>query len=105
MKLLLAIAILAVSGVGGIPSVRAESDYVVVASKATIQDPAWKKVAETLLQKHHGELVMYEGSVKQSLETLRKLRPRYTCFVAKPKSVTRGWPLLSSNTLAGLRSR
>ena len=88
MKLLLAIAILAVSGVGGFAGVPAESYYVVVASKATIQDPAWKKVVDTLLQKHQGELVTYEGSVKQSLGTLRKLRPRYTCFVAKPKSVT-----------------
>jgi len=89
MRLFIAIAILAVSGVGELPIVHAENDYVVVASKATIQDPAWKKVADSLLQKHHGELVTYEGSVKQSLGTLRKLRPRYTCFVSKPKSVTR----------------
>ena len=88
MKLLVAIAMLAVSGVDGIPSIRAESDYVVVASKATVQDPDWKKVVDALLEKHHGELVTFEGSVKQSLEALRKLHPRYTCFVAKPKSVT-----------------
>jgi len=88
MKPLIAIVTLAISGVGYLPSVLAESDYVVVASQATIQDPAWKNVADTLLQKHHGKLVTYDGSVKQSLVTLRKLRPLYTCFVAKPQSVT-----------------
>ena len=88
MKLPLAILLLAVTGVCNLTTVHAESDYVVVASKATIQDPAWKKVADALLQKHQGALVTYEGSVKQSLAALRKLHPRYTCFVAKPKSVT-----------------
>jgi len=88
MKLLIAMVVFAVSGVVGLPSVHAESDYVVVASNATIQDPAWKKVADALLQKHHGELVTYDGTVKQSLAALRKLHPLYTCFVAKPKSVT-----------------
>ncbi len=77
------------SCMGVVPCVHAESGYVVVASKATIQDPAWKRVADALLQKHQGELVTYDGAVKQSLETLRKLRPRHTCFVAKPESVTR----------------
>ena len=81
MKLLTALAIVISLATG-----HAESDYVVVASKATIQDPAWKKVADTLLQKHHGELVTYDASVKESLGTLRKLRPLYTCFVAKPKA-------------------
>ena len=89
MKLLSAIVMLAAYGVGDLTGVHAESDYVVVTSKATIRDPAWKKVAETLLQKHHGELVTYDASVKESLGTLRKLRPLYTCFVAKPKAVTR----------------
>ncbi|MEI6072660.1 MAG: hypothetical protein WCS31_12760 [Verrucomicrobiae bacterium] len=88
MKLRIAIVMLAASCFGVLTSVHAESDYVVVASNATIQDPAWKKVADALLQKHHGELVTYDGSVKQSLATLRKLHPLYTCFVAKPKSVT-----------------
>ncbi|MEI8285549.1 MAG: hypothetical protein WCG52_11245, partial [bacterium] len=51
MKLLIAMVVFAVSGVGDLPGVHAESDYVVVASTATIQDPAWKKVADALLQK------------------------------------------------------
>lgn len=88
MKLLIAIVMLSAFSVGVLPSIQAESDYVVVASQATLQDPAWKKVADALLQKHHGELVTYGGSVKQSLGLLRKLCPLYTCFVAKPKTVT-----------------
>lgn len=87
MKLIVAITLLAAAGV--LADVRAESDYVVVASKATIQDPAWNKVVDALLQKHQGELITYEGSVQQSLETLQKRSPQYTCFVAKPQSVTR----------------
>lgn len=67
----------------------AEADYAVVISKATIEDSGWKRVADTLLAKHQGQLVVYEKQVGQALETLRKMHPRYTCFVTAPDSVTR----------------
>jgi len=63
--------------------------YAVVVSRQTFQDPAWKQVADTLLAKHNGQLILYETSVRDSLPTLKQLFPRYTCFVATPAQATR----------------
>lgn len=67
----------------------AASSYAVVVSKNTLNDAGWREVVDTLLSKHHGQLVTYESNVTQSLPSLRQMFPRYTCFVSPPNDVTR----------------
>jgi hypothetical protein len=63
--------------------------YAVVVSKATNVDPEWKKVVEALVQKHHAEVIEYEGKVDGALDPLKKSYPRYACFVARPEEAGR----------------
>lgn len=58
------------------------ADYVVVVSQATQKDPEWSKVVEELVGKHHADVVVYDKHVTESLSTLRRVFPRYACFVA-----------------------
>jgi len=66
-----------------------EGGYAVVVSRTTAGDPGWRKVADTLVEKHRGSLVQWGGSVEESLPVLRKTFPRYACFVATPGEATR----------------
>jgi zinc protease len=63
--------------------------YCVVVSKATQNDTPWGQVVATLVAKHKGGVVTFKKSVEESLAGLRKARPRYVCFVAKPAEATR----------------
>lgn len=64
-------------------------DYAVVVSKTSMEKPEWKAVADALVKKHNGELVVYDGSVANALPALTKLHPKYTAFVARPEIVGR----------------
>jgi len=66
-----------------------KASYAVVVSKAASADPQWKEVVDALVKKHQAEVVAYDGRVSESLGRLRELFPRYACFVATPKEVTR----------------
>lgn len=59
--------------------------YAVVISSVSAAMPEWKAVADALVKKHDGQLVVYEGSVVNSLPELARLRPRYTAFVVRPE--------------------
>ena len=59
--------------------------YAVVISTKAAAMPEWKAVADALVKKHGGQLVVYEGSVINSLPRLAQLHPRYTAFVARPE--------------------
>lgn len=65
------------------------SDYAVVVSEKTNADANWHRVAETLRNKHKGEIVVYKNSVDDALPALRKSFPRYACFVATPDEAGR----------------
>lgn len=65
------------------------ADYAVVVSQRTHDDPAWRKVVAALVEKHRAEVIVYRGEVTESLEPLRKLFPRYACFVAQPEEAGR----------------
>jgi hypothetical protein len=66
-----------------------ESSYAVVVSKTTASNPEWKKVADTLVKKHRGELVVYKRDVTESLPKLKEIFPKYICFVATPMEANR----------------
>ena len=59
--------------------------YAVVISKATQADPEWDAVAQALVEKHEGAVVVHDGDVAGALPRLKELFPRYTCFVARPE--------------------
>jgi hypothetical protein len=57
-------------------------DYCVVVNAATYEDPSWKAVADTLVQKHDGKLLTYASTPTELLGQLSQDHPRYTCFVS-----------------------
>jgi zinc protease len=63
--------------------------YAVVISATANAIPEWKAVADALVAKHDGVLVVYEGSVWNALPDLIRLHPRYTAFVARPEILGR----------------
>jgi zinc protease len=63
--------------------------YAVVISATAAGKPEWKAVAEALIRKHKGTLVVYEGSVYNALPDLTRLQPRFTAFVARPEILGR----------------
>ena len=65
------------------------ADYVVVVSRATQSDPEWSKVVEELVGKHQAEVVLYDKHVSESLPALRRIFPRYACFVMTSKEASR----------------
>jgi len=67
----------------------AEGNYAVVVSRSACDDPAWKQVVDALVAKHGADTVVFDTAVAGSLQRLRELFPRYTCFVATPHEATR----------------
>jgi len=63
--------------------------YIAVISRKTHDHPAWRKVADALIEKHRGKLITYGEDVSESLDALRESFPRYACFVARPEEVSR----------------
>ncbi|MCA9270207.1 MAG: hypothetical protein KDA41_17115, partial [Planctomycetales bacterium] len=65
------------------------SDYAVVVSKTTYNDPAWREVADALAARHDGQVVQFADSVDDAKAALAKSHPRFTCFVATPAEAGR----------------
>jgi len=59
--------------------------YGVVVSKSTYSDPQWRKVVTALEKKHQAKCIVYPNDPDESLPELRKIFPKYTCFVVKPE--------------------
>ncbi len=57
------------------------ADYVVVVSTATKSDEQWNSVVDELVAKHHGDVIVYDRQVIESLDALRQIFPKYVCFV------------------------
>ena len=70
------------------PAAETKSNYAIVVSKKTHDDPAWRPVVTALQEKHHGTVIIYEA-VAQARAELTRLFPRYACFVATPAEATR----------------
>ena len=68
-----------------------EGGYAVVISKTTQESAPWSEVADALLKKHNGRLIVHDGELEGVLAPLRESFPRYCCFVAKPDEVTRNY--------------
>jgi hypothetical protein len=80
-------AVLAAMLICAVGTARADysTSYAVVVSKKTYSDKEWRKVADALVKKHDATLVQYEGDVTATLPELKRVFPKYTCFVAQPE--------------------
>jgi zinc protease len=65
--------------------------YVVAVEKGTYADCEWKKEADALVTKHHAMRLEYDdnGNLASLLPGLKKVRPRYVCFVSRPETAGR----------------
>ena len=63
--------------------------YLVVAAAADLEQPGWREVAETLVEKHGGELITFEEEPGELLEDLRERMPEKVCFVAPHERTAR----------------
>ena len=73
--------------------------YVVAADKAN--DADWMGVANALAKKHQAKVVRYNGKegLPRLVVELRKLRPKYVCFVAPAESVGREFVAIAMQAL------
>ena len=68
------------------------SGYAIVVEEAIYNDADWKKVCDALITKHPGATVIqWNTKLEESLPSLRKVHPRYTCFVAPCTKVGPGF--------------
>ncbi len=67
--------------------------YVVAVDESVAFDAEWGKVVAALKAKHKAEVLGFAGEagLPPLLAELRKSRPKYVCFVAKPESVGRSF--------------
>ena len=67
----------------------ADQGYAVVVSSATYAKIEWRAVADALVKKHDGSLVVHTGPVTACRAQLASLMPQFTAFVAEPQDVGR----------------
>ena len=66
------------------------SNYGICVQKQTLLE--WKPIIDALLQKHASLkpfLLIYESDFAELLKDFRSSKPKYTCFVAQPKEITK----------------
>lgn len=64
------------------------ADYLVLVSKDSAADPAWKNVGDKLAEIHSGTCGIWDGSEAGLLASLKESHPRYLAIVAKPEKFT-----------------
>ena len=72
-------------------------NYAIAVDSATAADREWSQVVEALKKKRSAEVLRYEdGDVAGVLPGLKKLSPRYVCFVSMPEKAGRGLVVASA---------
>ena len=90
-------AITPLPAAGSSPTLRLASadsiNYAIISSDTTLSNPSWVKVIDALSEKHKNSKIFSfkEGKPEQVLLELKESAPKYTCFVAHHKEVTREW--------------
>lgn len=69
-------------------AIASAADYTVIVSKATLADPEWRAVAESLARKHQGEVVEFGRSPRElQPQWSGKPLPRWVCWVSRPQEL------------------
>jgi hypothetical protein len=80
----------ALGAIGVVASAAAPSPcYAIIVSRGTQADQGWRRVVDTLREKHQGAVIVFDASVEEVLPKLRDMLPQYACFVAQPGEVSR----------------
>lgn len=82
-RLFLVLAILFISTYGF------ASNYVIAVRGSTLNNKGWRNVVEKLKAKHQGTVILYDNRLDEILPELKKIDPRYLCFVMTPQDATR----------------
>ena len=70
----------------------ADPAYTIVVQEATAAKPEWKAVVDALQKKYpHATVATWKTGVDETLPTLQKNHPRYTCFVAEHQTASRAF--------------
>lgn len=69
----------------------ADESYAVIVSEAVNSDAEWMAVADALRSKHSADMLIYESSPVELIDTLRVLNPRYVAIVEKPENIGRDY--------------
>lgn len=85
-KVFIAMALLATA-----LTTNAADGYAIIVSKATRANAEWSPVVNALRKKHDGTVIEYGEDLGEALPELRKLFPKYTCFVAMPEDAGRAF--------------
>ncbi len=64
-------------------------EYVVLASKKSLDDPAWRTAINDLCGRYKASLVEWENDVSETETQVTELAPRYIALVAKPEEIDR----------------
>ena len=67
------------------------SDYLVIASEAVMQDSEWSEVANAIAAKHNANIVTFASAPRETLEQIREAYPRYVAIVDKPENIGRDY--------------
>jgi zinc protease len=76
-------------GPAAVECVAGKGSYAVVVSRATHGDAVWRQVVEALRTKHEASVIVYPNCVWEARAALRRLFPRYACFVVRPEEAGR----------------
>ena len=79
-------------------------DGYVVAADASTGEDGWSKVVDALKRKHSAKVVRYSGieGLPGLVAELRKTRPKYVCFVAKPEAVGRDFVAVATQAMRAI---
>ncbi len=93
------VALLAVSAIGA--ETPNKCDEYVVAADRSVDSEDWVAVVDALKAKHGARVLRYDGKngLPDLLVELKKIRPKYVCFVARPETVGRGFVKAAYETL------
>ena len=78
-----------------------KKEYVVLASREVVSDPAWNKVARALREKHGATLLVYDLVPWELLGELQRSRPRYVAIVEQPGRLDRDFIIKMHQSRAG----
>ena len=69
----------------------ANPDYVVLVSETVNEDKAWRDVVETLAERHDAEVILFNKSPREAMNSLKRVNPRYVAIVDKPENIGRDY--------------
>lgn len=80
-----------VTGSDRVAETEAQSDYLVVASEAVMNDTEWAAVANSIAAKHNAAIVTFDKAPREAIDAIREAYPRYVAIVDKPENIGRDY--------------